>query len=121
VNKLLIDETGKRYGMLFVVNRHQRPVTNRAYWFCECDCGQLHSVLGDHLRTGAIWHCGCMRPQARPPLKPRKTKAELRRRRYEKSRRDDAETTEPHVYRTPRRIEMGPIVAAALAALEARS
>ena len=56
-----IDETGKRYGCLSVIRRDERPTPpdgrNRAYWVCRCACGREKSILGDHLRTGAITTC----------------------------------------------------------------
>lgn len=122
----LKNEIGIRYGLLYVVGRQPRPDTNRAYWFCECDCGNLKPILGDHLRTGAITHCGCqryVRAATRPPLKPRKTKVERAKKRLERVRPTPhgEPSVRQHAYRTPNKIDMGPIVAAAMAALAARA
>jgi len=61
----VIDETGKRYGRLFVLRRFEKPSTNRAYWLCRCHCGVEKSVLGDHLRSGEVVSCGCYMREAR--------------------------------------------------------
>lgn len=116
----LKEELGNRYGMLFVVGKQNRAGSCRAYWFCECDCGNLHAVLGDHLRSGAIQSCGCTKPVARPSLRPRKQRKSRAKLRGYSGNVPFYETIKPHVYRTPRRIDMGPIVAAARAAVAAR-
>lgn len=55
------DETGKRYGRLFViqrspVNQHSRYVT----WDCVCDCGKTAVIQGRLLRDGTTSSCGCL-------------------------------------------------------------
>lgn len=57
-----IDETGKRYGKLVVVEVLKRSLASRfkrskAKWLCRCDCGKLTSVFGDKLRSGQIRMC----------------------------------------------------------------
>ena len=57
-SKLLIDETGNRYGKLVVV--HQVSDERRgAYWLCKCDCGNEKIVSGTNLRGGYTSSCGC--------------------------------------------------------------
>jgi hypothetical protein len=55
------NELGKRYGCLTVMRADVRPPgpdgRNRAYWICRCMCGEEKSILGDHLRSGAIRTC----------------------------------------------------------------
>lgn len=53
-----IDRTGCVFGDLTVLYR----AANRgkhAYWACECVCGRIAEVKGDHLKSGAIHSCGC--------------------------------------------------------------
>ena len=57
----LIDLTGNRYGRLTVVGRDNgRKLT---YWNCRCDCGNLVSVRGDHLKEGRVHSCGCYKSE----------------------------------------------------------
>jgi hypothetical protein len=71
----IIDETGKRYGCLTVMRADIRPLgqdgRNRAYWMCQCDCGNEKSILGDHLRSGAIRTCSDCDSIPPPHGKPR--------------------------------------------------
>lgn len=50
-----IDETGKVYGMLKVLNF----VDGTKKWLCACDCGRKKLVAGGNLRTGNVNSCGC--------------------------------------------------------------
>ena len=57
-----IDETGKRYGRLVVVEVLKRSLASRfkrakAKWLCQCDCGTRTAVFGDKLRSGQIKMC----------------------------------------------------------------
>ena len=59
---LRIDETGKRYGRLVVVEVMHRSLASRfkkakAKWSCVCDCGTRTAVFGDKLRNGTIKSC----------------------------------------------------------------
>jgi hypothetical protein len=58
MKKVLIDETGKRYGKLLVLCRASNHGT-KARWHCVCDCGQVKQVTGGHLRSGHSASCGC--------------------------------------------------------------
>lgn len=53
----LIDETGKKYGYLTVLERAPNK-NKKVYWKCRCDCGREHLVSGTNLRTGAVKSCG---------------------------------------------------------------
>ena len=52
------DLTGQRFGKL-VVSASDGAQGGKRRWVCRCDCGNLKSVRGDHLRTGATRSCGC--------------------------------------------------------------
>ncbi len=59
------DETGKRYGKLIVLKRDNDftipKKRKNAYWICQCDCGNIVSVIGSKLRNGETKSCGCLR------------------------------------------------------------
>lgn len=64
----VIDETGKTYGRLTVVERYVPTAENwylntshAALWLCECRCGNTTIVQGSALRRGATKSCGCLR------------------------------------------------------------
>ena len=53
------DETGNKYGKLTVLYRGLEEGTQRhARWICKCDCGNITSVSGRHLRDGEVSSCG---------------------------------------------------------------
>ena len=53
-----IDETGKIYGYLTVLERAGSK-DNRAMWLCQCKCGKQVEVAGKLLRNGHTQSCGC--------------------------------------------------------------
>lgn len=55
----IIDETNNRYGRLLVIS-FSHIYNSKAYWNCLCDCGNMITVCGNHLRTGRIKSCGCI-------------------------------------------------------------
>ena len=60
------DLTGKRFDMLVVLNRVEKPKHLKkdcVYWLCKCDCGNLHIVSGSNLVTGHTTNCGCVKKQ----------------------------------------------------------
>lgn len=52
--------SGQRFGKLTVV---ERMYTNspRAFWLCECECGNTTTARADHLKSGRTTSCGCIR------------------------------------------------------------
>lgn len=61
-NPNLIDELGKVYGKLTVIERSPRsPDRIGGRWICRCECGSETSVLGTSLRRGNNRSCGCLR------------------------------------------------------------
>lgn len=64
--KRLIDLTGIRFGRLVVIKRGDVPngeknnIRKRVYWLCQCDCGNMTTVVGDSLRYGVTMSCGCL-------------------------------------------------------------
>lgn len=50
---------GDRYGRLTVIER----TDGVRRWICRCDCGNVITVCQDHLRSGHIRSCGCLRKE----------------------------------------------------------
>ena len=63
--KKLIDLTGQRFGKLTVLERDYNVKNNRgtACWKCLCDCGNITTVDGAHLRDGTAQSCGCLKQE----------------------------------------------------------
>lgn len=55
----LVDLTGQKFGYLTVLKRDNSKINREIYWICQCDCGNIISVRGSHLKTGATISCGC--------------------------------------------------------------
>src|ERR1700728_1739346 len=53
-----IDETGNRYGSLYVLKRSPN-ISTRVMWECKCDCGKVVITQGTSLRSGNSTTCGC--------------------------------------------------------------
>jgi hypothetical protein len=54
------DLTGRRYGKLIVVKQDLNKVgSNRIYWVCQCDCGNIKSIMGQNLKYNISKSCGC--------------------------------------------------------------
>lgn len=56
-----IDETGKRYGKLIVLERSNKTDGTHIFWKCKCDCGNICDINGTYLRLGISTNCGCER------------------------------------------------------------
>lgn len=54
----MIDEAGKRYGKLLVLNKIRPLNSTKTLWHCQCDCGQTINCSGSDLRTGRRTSCG---------------------------------------------------------------
>ena len=53
-----IDITGQQFGELTVLG-YAETIKSCAYWKCQCSCGNIVKVRGDHLRHGQTKSCGC--------------------------------------------------------------
>lgn len=55
--------TGKKYGMLTVLQEGERHISSsgNSYlrWLCKCECGKERLVTPTGLKSGIIWSCGC--------------------------------------------------------------
>ena len=62
------DEVGNKYGLLTVLELDEEKTDNHkwsnnrhsAFWKCQCDCGNICSILGVYLRNGDVKSCGCL-------------------------------------------------------------
>lgn len=53
---------GEKYGKLLVLDKtEKRGSDGSIMWQCKCDCGKIHYVSTNSLKTGAIASCGCQR------------------------------------------------------------
>ena len=55
----VVDETGKTYGYLTVIQRGENSSNGKARWICQCKCGNIIQVDGYDLRSGHTKSCGC--------------------------------------------------------------
>lgn len=53
------DEIGKKYGKLTIIKR--LDTKERKRWIAKCECGNIKTYRLDHLHSGAIRSCGCIR------------------------------------------------------------
>lgn len=59
MNKNIIDLTGKRFGLLTVIEIAGKAPNGRIQWRCICDCGTEKIVKGHDLKSGETKSCGC--------------------------------------------------------------
>jgi len=55
------DLTGKRFGMLVVIERAPYTQKGKVVWHCLCDCGNETFSTSANLRGGLSASCGCVR------------------------------------------------------------
>jgi hypothetical protein len=51
--------TGQRFERLLVIENYMIK-NHRAYWLCQCDCGNKKFVYVNNLKTGHTKSCGCL-------------------------------------------------------------
>lgn len=56
----VIDLKGKKFGRLTIIDFAEIRY-RRAFWLCECVCGNVKIVDGIRLRSGKTRSCGCLR------------------------------------------------------------
>ena len=56
--RIPIDLTGQKFGKLTVIKRDFSR-KKRAYWICQCECGNTTTVASCDLRSGHTQSCGC--------------------------------------------------------------
>ncbi len=55
----IISIIGNRYGRLVVISKSPKSA-RKIFWLCQCDCGQVATVRGDHLKELRVRSCGCL-------------------------------------------------------------
>jgi len=60
MKKVLIDLTGREFGILRVISRASNRGTT-TYWHCICKCGNTPDVASGNLLSGMSKSCGCSR------------------------------------------------------------
>lgn len=68
-----IDETGKRYGRLLVLEVALSRKSKAPLYRCKCDCGNETMTDGTKLRNGDKRSCGCLRRETTRELGHRST------------------------------------------------
>lgn len=58
-----LDLTGKRFERL-CVDSFAESRNGARYWNCKCECGGRKTVSTEHLRSGQVRSCGCLRVDA---------------------------------------------------------
>ena len=53
------DLSNRQFGLLKVICRTEDKSPGRPQWLCQCECGNIVSVLGDSLRSHKTQSCGC--------------------------------------------------------------
>ncbi len=80
-----ISLVGNRYGRLSVI-KQGKHIGDKIGWVCKCDCGEVTTVSGTHLTSGATQSCGCIRDELvgenHPNYNPNKTDEERLKKRY---------------------------------------
>lgn len=62
----VINLVGLKFGRLLVNSKNEIKGNKRQVrWDCICDCGNLHTVTGESLRSGKSKSCGCLLKEAR--------------------------------------------------------
>ncbi|KKM85273.1 hypothetical protein LCGC14_1290780 [marine sediment metagenome] len=51
---------GKKIGRLLVIREAVRTKGGRRKWLCKCNCGNLVSVMDQHLKNLNTQSCGCL-------------------------------------------------------------
>lgn len=54
-----IDLTGQKFGKLTVMSFADMDRERRSLWVCKCECGNIHVVKSNSLKTNHTKSCGC--------------------------------------------------------------
>lgn len=59
MSRRLIDISGQRFGKLIVLKLAGKDLSGKITWDCICDCGNVKTVRGYHLKRQQVTSCGC--------------------------------------------------------------
>ena len=62
---LSVDLTGKIFGRFRVIKQDPIRRHKQVYWICECECGEVKSVIGYNIKNGSVISCGCYREETK--------------------------------------------------------
>jgi hypothetical protein len=70
MGRKLNDLTGKQFGKLKVIERDMNRL-EKVYWLCECECGNIVSVIGGDLtrKNKGTKSCGCLNKEIMSKIK----------------------------------------------------
>ena len=54
-----LDLVGRRFGKLIALYKDEEQ-KDKAYWVCQCDCGNIKSIRQSSLLQGLTQSCGCI-------------------------------------------------------------
>lgn len=60
-HKTYKDLTGKTFGKLTAIKPTTMKDGSHMYWLCICECGNTHEVASNHLQSGSVQSCGCIK------------------------------------------------------------
>lgn len=52
--------SGKKYGLLTVLDEYTINKRGKVVWKCQCDCGKITHVIASDLHSGNTKSCGCL-------------------------------------------------------------
>lgn len=55
------DLTNQRFGKLIAIKPIKHQNSDKYYWICKCDCGNIVEVRGTSLTNGNTQSCGCLK------------------------------------------------------------
>lgn len=61
------DRIGEKWNNLTIIkfDRGEKKLQGgyRYYWFCECICGTIKSIMYGNLQSGSVKSCGCLKSE----------------------------------------------------------
>ena len=56
----VLDLVGQTFGRLKVIKRGENTKRGQARWICECECGNIKTIIGGSLKNHQTKSCGCL-------------------------------------------------------------
>jgi len=68
--KINVGSVFTRWTVVAKVESRKTPCgTKKAYWLCQCDCGERVEVRAEHLNSGRTQSCGCLHKEIAAGMK----------------------------------------------------